>query len=62
MMIQTKTVKVAAVQGIPFIPMNKRTTVEKACALIEETALDGAGLVSFFGEFILMFHNWILPL
>lgn len=59
-MVRTKMVKVAAVQGMPFIPMNKRTTVKKACDL--KAAFDGADLVAFFEKFIPMFHHWILPL
>ncbi len=62
MVIRTKKVKVAAVQDMPVIPMNKSATVEKACDLIEEAGRQGAELVVFSEGFIPMFPNWSMDM
>lgn len=61
-MIRTGKVKVAAVQTMPVLPMNKKATVEKACNLIEEAGREGAELVVFPEGFIPMFPNWSMDM
>jgi nitrilase len=62
MVIRAKKVKVAAVQAMPVIPMNKKATVEKACSLIDEAGREGAELVVFSEGFIPMFPNWSMDM
>lgn len=62
MVIRSKKVRVAAVQTMPVLPMNKKATVEKACALIEEAGREGAELVVFPEGFIPMFPNWSMDM
>lgn len=61
-MIRTGKVKVAAVQCMPVLPMNKKTTVEKALNLIEEAGRQGAELIVFPEGFIPMFPNWSMDM
>ena len=61
-MILSRKVKVAAVQHMPVIPMNKKATVEKACTLIKEAGNQGAELVVFPEGFIPMFPNWSMDM
>jgi predicted amidohydrolase len=61
-MIRTGKVKVAAVQTLPVLPMNKKATVEKACSLIEEAGNQGAELIVFPEGFIPMFPNWSMDM
>jgi nitrilase len=53
-----KTIKVAAAQVTPVF-LNKQKTVEKACAIIEEAAQNGARLVVFPEAFIPGYPDWI---
>lgn len=53
-----KVVKVAAAQITP-IYLNKQKTVEKACAVIEEAAQNGAKLVVFPEAFIPGYPDWV---
>ena len=62
MVIRAQKVKVAAVQAMPVIPMNKKATVEKACSIIEEAGQKGAELVVFSEGFIPMFPNWSMDM
>jgi predicted amidohydrolase len=61
-MIRTGKVKVAAVQHMPVLPMNKKATVEKACTLIEEAGGEGAELIVFPEGFIPLFPNWSMDM
>ncbi len=62
MVIRAKKVKVAAVQTMPVLPMNKNATIEKACGLIKEAGRKGAELVVFPEGFIPMFPNWSMDM
>jgi nitrilase len=62
MAIRRKKVKVAAIQAMPVLPMNKKATVEKGCDLIEEAGRQGAELVVFPEGFIPMFLNWSMDM
>jgi nitrilase len=62
MVTRTKKVKVAAVQTMPVLPINKNATVEKACDLIEKAGREGAELVVFPEGFIPMFPNWSMDM
>lgn len=62
MAIRSRKVVVAAVQAAPVLPMNKKATTEKACALIEEAGRNGAQLVVFPECYIPMFPNWSIDL
>ena len=61
-MIRSRKVIVAAVQASPILPMNKKATTEKACALIEEAGKNGAKLIAFPECFIPMFPNWSIDM
>jgi predicted amidohydrolase len=52
----------AAVQASPVLPMNKRATVEKVCALTREAAENGASLVVFPETYIPTYPNWSVDL
>lgn len=62
MTIRSRKVTVAAVQAAPVLPMNKKATTEKACALIESAGRQGAQLIVFPECFIPMFPNWSIDL
>lgn len=53
-----KVFKVAAAQVTP-VYLNKQKTVEKACAIIEEAAQNGAKLVVFPEAFIPGYPDWV---
>ena len=53
-----KIIKVAAAQVTP-VYLNKQKTVEKACAIIEEAAQNGAKLVVFPEVFIPGYPDWV---
>jgi predicted amidohydrolase len=57
-----KKFKAAAVQASPVFPMNRRATVDKACALIGEAGKNGAQLVVFPETFVPMYPNWSIDL
>ena len=52
------TFKIAAVQGTPVF-LDRAATVEKACALIEKAAGEGARLVVFPEAFIPGYPDWV---
>jgi predicted amidohydrolase len=57
-----KKFKVAAVQASPVLPISTKGTIDKACALIEEAAKNGAQLVVFPETFVPMYPNWSVDL
>jgi nitrilase len=56
-MTEKNVVKAAAVQAAPIF-LNKDATIDKACALIEEAAGNGAELIVFPETFIPTFPYW----
>lgn len=52
----------AAVQASPVLPMDRRATIDKACALIEEAGRSGARLIAFPETFVPMYPNWSIDL
>jgi nitrilase len=62
MVQEYSTLKAAAVQAAPVLPMNKSATVDKACALVKEAGQNGAQLVVFPETFVPMYPNWSIDL
>lgn len=56
------TMKVAAIQASPVLPMNRDATVDKACSLIREAGANGARLVVLPETFVPMYPNWSIDL
>ncbi len=56
------TIRVAAVQASPVLPINREATVDKACSLIREAGSNGARLVVLPETFIPMYPNWSIDL
>ncbi|MCL4535241.1 MAG: carbon-nitrogen hydrolase family protein [Bacteroidetes bacterium] len=52
----------AAVQASPVLPMDRRATIDKLCALIEEAGRNGARLIVFPETFVPMYPNWSIDL
>ncbi|MFQ6110836.1 MAG: nitrilase-related carbon-nitrogen hydrolase [Nitrospinota bacterium] len=57
-----RKVRVAAFNGMPVLPMNKKATTEKACHIIEEAGKQDVQLVVFPEGFIPLFPNWSMDL
>lgn len=53
--MQNRKVKVAAIQASPVLPMDKRATADKACALIDAARAEKADLIVFPETFLPMF-------